>query len=476
MNSVLTSWLILLLTLSFSMIICYPLLGEEADFSSITGYSGSLSELSGFIDELLEKSPESGGVADAIIVPFDKILFSGGVAACAYRFINPYDFNRVIILAPPKVNPISRPVVCEEEFFNTPIGIVRLDLAAAKRAKRYCNTASCSQEPGVLAQLPFIQERLGNVEYLAILVPEDSSRARLIGKFIRQEATIGKPLIVASVLLGEGLSTESGSRNDGEVISILKEFSPTSVARIFSPNYFVTGKGVLFALSCAFPKEVGASLELLNYSSSSQILGRNQPHTGYIAAAITSEKERASTSFSISDDEKKYILNTAKEAIQLTLNGERPVVRGSAYPVMNRQAGVIVELSNGEVIYGVASELLPRRPLYKTLVRVAANAATCDPMHNPVQASDLSHISVKVILLVNIEEVNSIDEIEIGRDGLIAKRLDKLGANLPDVAVKNGWRPLTFVRRTCMKAGLPSSCFEDGDAQLFKFQVIEVKE
>jgi len=476
MNNLLTSHLILLLALFLSVVVFYPLSGEEADFSSIIGYSGSASELSSLIDGFLERAPESDGVADAIIVPFDKIFFSGGVAACAYRFVESGDFNRVIILAPAKANIISQPAVCEEEFFDTPMGIVRLDRAAAKRAKGCCRTVSCFQEPGVLVQLPFIQQRLGDVEYLAILVPDDSSEARAVGKLIKQEMTVEKPLIVASVLLGEGLPTESGTKNDRETISLLKEFSPASVARIFSPNYIVTGKGVLFALSCAFSGGEEPSLELLNYSSSSQILGQKQPHTGYIAAAIVREKRRGSTSFSLSDKEREYILNTAKEAIRFTLNGQHLLIRSSIYPVMSRQPGVIVELSRDKVICGTASELLPRKPLYKTLVRVAANAATCDPMHNPIQASDFSDISVKVILLVNIKEIKNIDEINIGRDGLMVRRLNKLGANLPDVAVRGGWTPLTFVRRTCMKAGLPSSCFEDGDAQLFKFQVIEVEE
>ena len=54
-----------------------------------------------------------------------------------------------------------------------------------------------------------------------------------------------------------------------------------------------------------------------------------------------------------------------------------------------------------------------------------------------------------------IEPVVEVDEIEVGRDGLIISRGGRAGLLLPQVATEYGWDRETFLGQTCVKAGLP---------------------
>ena len=51
-------------------------------------------------------------------------------------------------------------------------------------------------------------------------------------------------------------------------------------------------------------------------------------------------------------------------------------------------------------------------------------------------------------------EVTSVDEIEIGRHGLIVEHGSRRGLLLPQVPVEHGWDRETFLAHTCLKAGL----------------------
>jgi uncharacterized protein (TIGR00296 family) len=64
--------------------------------------------------------------------------------------------------------------------------------------------------------------------------------------------------------------------------------------------------------------------------------------------------------------------------------------------------------------------------------------------------------------------VRTLEEIDIGRHGLIVERGHRRGLLLPQVATKHRWDAQTFVRHTAVKAGLPPDAWHAG-ARLFAF-------
>jgi uncharacterized protein (TIGR00296 family) len=59
-------------------------------------------------------------------------------------------------------------------------------------------------------------------------------------------------------------------------------------------------------------------------------------------------------------------------------------------------------------------------------------------------------------------EITSIDEIRVGRHGLIIERGFCRGLLLPQVPVEQGWDVTTFLEHTCLKAGLPRDAWSRG--------------
>jgi uncharacterized protein (TIGR00296 family) len=63
-----------------------------------------------------------------------------------------------------------------------------------------------------------------------------------------------------------------------------------------------------------------------------------------------------------------------------------------------------------------------------------------------------------------------LNEIEIGKHGLIIERGPHGGLLLPQVPVEQGWGKEEFLEGLCMKAGLPRDSWRDMKTMLSSFQ------
>jgi AmmeMemoRadiSam system protein A len=96
-------------------------------------------------------------------------------------------------------------------------------------------------------------------------------------------------------------------------------------------------------------------------------------------------------------------------------------------------------------------------------------AALHDPRFQPVRPQELSSIEFEISVLTPIKRCTNIDDIVIGRDGLIITKGWSKGLLLPQVATEYGWDRETFLEHTCIKAGLPSEAWKDKDTVIEMF-------
>ena len=68
-----------------------------------------------------------------------------------------------------------------------------------------------------------------------------------------------------------------------------------------------------------------------------------------------------------------------------------------------------------------------------------------------------------------IEPVTNIDDIEVGRDGLIISRGRNAGLLLPQVPTEYGWDRQSFLDQTCIKAGLERGAWRSEQTRIEKF-------
>ena len=100
---------------------------------------------------------------------------------------------------------------------------------------------------------------------------------------------------------------------------------------------------------------------------------------------------------------------------------------------------------------------------------MAIAAATEDPRFPPVDFAELKEVRLEISVLTPMIPVKDINEIVVGRDGLLLRQGYRSGLLLPQVPTEYGWDRDTFLTHLCDKAGLPAGSHLRPDAQLMRF-------
>ena len=75
-------------------------------------------------------------------------------------------------------------------------------------------------------------------------------------------------------------------------------------------------------------------------------------------------------------------------------------------------------------------------------------------------------------MLSPLRKINNIEEIQVGKHGIMIKRGFASGLLLPQVATDHNWNRETFLTHTCYKAGLAGDCWKMADTQIQVFSAI----
>lgn len=111
-------------------------------------------------------------------------------------------------------------------------------------------------------------------------------------------------------------------------------------------------------------------------------------------------------------------------------------------------------------------------PLATTVAHLAAVVSDSDSRFEPVSPNELADIRVEISVLTPERAAGAVEEIEIGRHGLIIEDGARRGLLLPQVAIEHQWDRETFLSQTCLKASLPADAWRRGaKILLFEAQV-----
>ncbi|RIK06465.1 MAG: AmmeMemoRadiSam system protein B [Acidobacteria bacterium] len=145
-------------------------------------YPASPHALAQEIEEYLALVPERAEATapKALIVPHAGYVYSGPVAAYAYKRLAPLQgqVSRVVLLGPSHRIPLRGIAACSADRFETPLGSLAVDVGAVATALelpqvRIVDDAHIA-EHSLEVQLPFIQEVLGDVQLVPFAVGDAS--------------------------------------------------------------------------------------------------------------------------------------------------------------------------------------------------------------------------------------------------------------------------------------------------------------
>ena len=105
-------------------------------------------------------------------------------------------------------------------------------------------------------------------------------------------------------------------------------------------------------------------------------------------------------------------------------------------------------------------------------MRHAASAAVEDNRFPPVTPPELGEMEYEISVLSPLRRVWDVNQIQVGRDGLVVKRGGREGLLLPQVATEQRWDRMKFLAQTCVKAGLDAEAWKDPDTEIFSFTAL----
>ena len=159
-------------------------------------YPDDALELQRTVDHLLEQAtadtPETLPRIKAIIAPHAGYIYSGPIAAAAYRQLSGMrqQIKRVAVFGPSHRVALNGLAVPDTDYFSTPLGRIPLDKNTIGQLLRHPQVSRSNlahgQEHSLEVQLPFLQRLLGNFQLIPIVVGEASGEAvaDVIGKLL----------------------------------------------------------------------------------------------------------------------------------------------------------------------------------------------------------------------------------------------------------------------------------------------------
>jgi AmmeMemoRadiSam system protein B/AmmeMemoRadiSam system protein A len=464
-------------------------------------YPADPQELSKMIDDMLAKAtpPPVDGTIIAAVAPHAGYPYSGPVAAWTYAAIGAqvkvgHKYSRVVLIAPTHYVGFDFTSVYDGDAYTTPLGKVPVDKEFARRLAKMSSTIQLSDkghqatadapEHSVEVELPWLQKILGNFELVPIVMGDtsyESSRALgvALAKMLRNDHDT---LVLASSDLSHYHSYADAETIDHKTLHALEAYDYYSMSRNFQyrgpsePGIWEACGGAPIVATMIYAERMGANkAEVLKYANSGDITGDKSRVVGYSADLFVKSAQVAGAAppFSLTDQEKAELLALARKSVEYMIENKEPYApTAPASETLNREYGAFTTLTEGGALRGCIGYTSPTKPLYITVRDTATLAALRDPRFVPVTAAELPKLAYEISVLSPLRRVTDVDEIKVGRDGLIMKNRDSEGLLLPQVPVEQSWDRATFLEQTCRKAGMEPNCWKDENTDIFSFTAV----
>ncbi|PJA29151.1 MAG: hypothetical protein CO189_03230 [candidate division Zixibacteria bacterium CG_4_9_14_3_um_filter_46_8] len=474
----------------FSPIVCSAQIREPAVAGQF--YPSKPAELRSTIEEYLNNVPSGQGVKGelvALIAPHAGYIYSGQTAAYSYKLLLGRKFDAIILISISHFYPFEGISIWESGEWRTPLGLVTIDGNIAKALADYSplirfEKRAHLREHSLEVQIPFIQVVQPSVPIVPIVIGgADSGILHTLASALAKATKNKKILIIASTDLAHYVSRDKADKMDRIGIEYLKKFQYKEFLSSLNSGetQFCGGRAVAAVIEAA--SLLGAdNFQQLKHNDSGYATGDSSSVVSYLAAAITktgtessedNAMEKRKHAFVLNDQQEKVLLKIAREAIKNAVENKTTSISPSMTdPLLAAKCGAFVTITEDDQLRGCIGYTEAYKPLYQTVHECAISAALHDYRFTPLQANELSKIHLEISVLTPLEVVDNIEEIEVGRDGLMISKGRNRGLLLPQVATEYGWDRVTFLEQTCRKAGLPSNSYKDSEAIIYSFQAL----
>ena len=142
----------------------------------------------------------------------------------------------------------------------------------------------------------------------------------------------------------------------------------------------------------------------------------------------------------------------------------------------NEKAGVFVTLKKNGLLRGCIGVIVPSDTLERNIITSTRNSALNDNRIPPVRREEVDEVEIEISVLSPPKE-SKLEDIEIGKHGLIVEGRGKNAVYLPQVATEQGWTFDQWLGSLCNKATLPTRYWTGNEVKFYTFtaQIINEK-
>lgn len=431
------------------------------------------------------------GTIAAMICPHAGYIYSGAVAAAAYKQLEGLSYTTVIVIAPSHRAFFRGAAVFSGGAYRTPLGDIPLDLDFCGKLTSVDPDIALSDmghdstgggyEHALEVHLPFLQIVLGQFALVPIIMgDQEFQTSKLLGELIGRWATLGRTLVVASSDLAHGHSYAETKRLDETAAAAVEKFSPSKFYDQLQNGAFeACGGGPITAAMIAAQAMGADKARVLAKRNSSDATGEKSGYiVGYLSAVMYGTEEEKpkpkrkaeerprghaglQSDQDLTDHEREFLRNTARRSLDHAVKGARFECPEAPNDRLREKRGAFVTLHLHGELRGCVGYVRPYKPLLDAVWEMAESAALRDDRFIPVEASEVDDLEIEITVLSPLKKIVNPDEVLVGRHGLLITRGIQSGVLLPQVPVENDWDRETFLAHTCLKAGLPPDAWQD---------------
>ena len=438
-------------------------------------------------------------VPAALVVPHAGHRYSGKTAAHGYATVRDRITRRVFILAPSHRVYFGGAAVPSVSFFETPLGAVPVDTEVtydlAEHAEILMDDRPHEAEHAVEIQIPFLQVALpSGFRIVPVVIGDlDASGAERLAAALRPY--VGpQDLVIASsdfTHYGEDYNyvpfednVPAGIRTlDMGAFEAIRMVSAAELEGYRSrTGITVCGYRAIMTLLALLP--AGTGMEILDYDTSGRLTDDWQNSVSYMTIAadlsvwpVVAAPDSADGGVEVLDRrEQREALRLARSVLESHVrDGETPDPDGLGIDVsgaIGDAYGVFVTLKRNGQLRGCIGNIWPEEPLAEAIVRRTVDAAMNDHRFRPVAVHELDLIDIEISVLTVPTRVESFDDIEVGRHGIVLEKFRRRAVYLPQVATEQGWNLDETLNHLAEKAGLPTDAWRsDAHFDVFEAQV-----
>jgi AmmeMemoRadiSam system protein B len=258
-------------------------------------YPGRPAVLTAEVDRYLSAVPETprAGSVIGLVAPHAGLVYSGPVAAWAYRAVEGAAYDVAVIVGPSHRAGFDGVAVYPRGAFDTPLGEIPIaeDVAAAILAATPVareDMAVHGAEHSLEMQLPFLRRARPGTPVVPLMMGYQSAETVLaLGDALATALAGRRALLIASSDLSHYLDARVAAAVDRQVLDCVERFDPDRLmAALGARPDHACGGGPILSVMLATRALGARGGRVLRYADSGDVSGDKKAVVGYMAAAF----------------------------------------------------------------------------------------------------------------------------------------------------------------------------------------------